>query len=78
LGLTIEAKATPDGRDAPIMQQAGDQWRASLIDDDKRTETEVQQLVASSVNPLRATPVAQRSAAAAWCVEYAPEPDPGR
>lgn len=76
LGLAREANATPSGHDAPIMQQASDQWRASLHYDAGLTEQEIQQLVASTVNMLAATPTTQRDAAAAWCVENAAEPDP--
>ncbi|WP_395645945.1 hypothetical protein [Terricaulis sp.] len=76
LGLAVQANATPAGRDGPIMQQAADQWRAALQIDGGMSEEEVQQLVGSTVNTLLATPTAQRDAAAAWCVENAPEPDP--
>jgi len=76
LGLSIQANATPDGRDAPIMSQAAGQWEASLRIDGGLTDIEARQLIASSVNPLTATPAAERDAAAAWCVEHAPEPDP--
>lgn len=78
LGLSMQANATPAGRDGPIMQQAADQWEAAMRIDGHMTDTEVQQLVASSVNPLSSTPVAQRDAASAWCVDNAPEPDPER
>lgn len=78
LGLSKQAKATPSGHDAPIMQQAADQWRASLQIDSGLSEAEVQQLIASSVNPLTSTPAAQRDAASAWCVENAAEPDPSK
>lgn len=76
LSLSIQAKTTPAGRDAPIMQQSSDQWRASIKYDEKLSDAEIQQLVASTVNPLMATPAAQRDAASAWCVDNAPEPDP--
>lgn len=76
LGLSIAAHATPAGRDQPIMQQSADQWRAWLSVEDKMSDDEVNQLVASSVNPLSPTPSATRDAASAWCVENAPEPDP--
>jgi hypothetical protein len=78
LGLSIQANATPAGRDAPIMQQAADQWQAAMRIDGHMSDTEVQQLVASSVNPLSSTSAAQRDAASAWCVDNAPEPDPER
>lgn len=76
LGLSREAKATPGGYDAVIMQQASDQWRASLRIDGKLSDQEATQLVASTVNPLAAAPADQRDAAAAWCVANAAEPDP--
>jgi hypothetical protein len=78
LGLSIQANATPAGRDAPIMQQAADQWQAAMRIDGHMSDAEVQQLVASSVNPLSSTSAAQRDAASAWCVDNAPEPDPER
>ncbi len=76
LGLAAQAGATPGGHDAPIMEQAAGQWRASLMITDGMSEQEVTQLIGSSVNPLMTTPAAQRDAAAAWCVQNAPEPDP--
>lgn len=76
LGLSAQAGATPGGYDAPIMQQAADQWRASLQIDGGMSEMEIEQLVASSVNPLTSTQAEQRDAASAWCVLNAPEPDP--
>lgn len=76
LGLSRQAGATPAGRDAPILQQSADQWRAALRIDAGMTDTEIEQLIASSVNPLSATAAAQRDAASAWCVDNAPEPDP--
>ena len=78
LGLAQQAGARPGGRDAPIMAQAAGQWRSALRIDGHMSETEVQQLVGSTVNTLTSVPAAQRDAAAAWCVEHAPEPDPGR
>ncbi len=76
LGLASEANARPGGHDKPIMEQAAGQWRAALEIDGGMSEQEVQQLIGSSVNPLMPTPAAQRDAAAAWCVQNAPEPDP--
>lgn len=76
LGLSMQANATPAGRDAPIMQQSADQWQAAMRIDGRMSDVEVQQLVASSVNPLSSTSAAQRDAASAWCVDNAPEPDP--
>lgn len=78
LGLARQAGARPAGRDAVIMAQAADQWRAALAIDGRMSETEVQQLVGSTVNTLTGVPAAQRDGAAAWCVEHAPEPDPDR
>jgi hypothetical protein len=78
LGLSREANAQPAGRDAPIMEQAAGQWRASLEIDGGMTEAEIRQLVASSVNSLTSTPAPLRDAASAWCVDNAPEPDPSR
>ena len=78
LGLAQQAGATPGGRDGPIMAQAAGQWRAALSIDGHMGETEIQQLIGSTVNPLSSVPAAQRDAAAAWCVEHAPEPDPDR
>ncbi|MFZ4121413.1 MAG: hypothetical protein ACOYKM_07090 [Caulobacterales bacterium] len=76
LALAREANATPGSHDAPIMQQSSNQWRASLQYGAGLTEQEIQQLVGSTVNILAATPMIQRDAAAAWCVENAAEPDP--
>ena len=78
LGLARQAGARPAGHDAPIMEQAAGQWRAALGIDGHMSETEIQQLVGSTVNTLTSVPAAQRDAAAAWCVENAPEPDPDR
>jgi hypothetical protein len=78
LGLAGQAGARPAGRDAPIMEQASGQWRAALSIDGHMSETEIRQLVGSTVNTLTSVPAAQRDAAAAWCVEHAPEPDPDR
>lgn len=76
LGLSGHAHATPGGHDAPIMQQAANQWRASMQFDGAMSEAEIQQLVASSVNVLTSTPADQRDVASTWCIENAPEPDP--
>jgi hypothetical protein len=76
LGLSEQAKATPGGHDAPIMQQSASQWRAALQFDAGMSEAEAQQLIASSVNPVMATPAAQRDAASAWCVENTPSAEP--
>lgn len=76
LGLAAQANARPGGHDEPILEQAAGQWRAGLMIIGGLSETEVTQLVGSSVNPLMSTPAAQRDAAAAWCVQNAPEPDP--
>ncbi|WP_156767655.1 hypothetical protein [Candidatus Viadribacter manganicus] len=76
LGLSIQANVTPAGRDAPIMQQAADQWQAAMRIDGHMSDVEVEQLIASSVNPLSSTSAAQRDGASAWCVDNAPEPDP--
>lgn len=76
--LAMQAGAQPGGRDAPIMEQAAGQWRAALGIDGQMSETEIQQLIGSTVNPLTSVPALQRDAAAAWCVEHAPEPDPDR
>lgn len=76
LGFAGEAGARPGGHDAPILEQAAGQWRAGLMTIGGMSEQEVAQLVGSSVNPLMSTPAAQRDAAAAWCVQNAPEPDP--
>ena len=76
LGLAAQAGARPGGYDSPIMEQAAGQWRAGLMIIGGHSEQEVDQLVGSSVNPLMSTPAAQRDAAAAWCVQNAPEPDP--
>ena len=76
--LAAQAGAQPGGRDAPIMEQAAGQWRAALGIDGHMSETEIQQLIGSTVNPLMSVPALQRDAAAAWCVEHAPEPDPDR
>ncbi len=78
LGLAQQAGATPAGRDGPIMEQAAGQWRAALAIDGHMSETEIRQLVGSTVNTLTGVPAARRDAAAAWCVENAPEPDPDR
>lgn len=76
LGLAAQANARPGGYDGPILEQAAGQWRAGLMIIGGMSEEEVTQLVGSSVNPLMSTPAPQRDAAAAWCVQNAPEPDP--
>lgn len=76
LGMAREAGARPAGRDDVIMEQAQDMWRSALRYQAGLDETQVQQLVGSNVNPLADTPTAQRDAAAAWCVDNAPEVDP--
>jgi hypothetical protein len=76
LALAREAGATPAGRDAPIMEQAEGQWVASLTADGKVTEEQVEGQLGPIRQGLAAGPAAQRDAAAAWCVENAPEVDP--
>jgi hypothetical protein len=78
LRLAMQAGARPGGRDAPIMEQAAGQWRAALGIDGHMSENEINQLIGSTVNTLTSVPAARRDAAAAWCVENAPEPDPDR
>ena len=78
LGLARQAGSRPAGRDGPIMEQAAGQWEAALGTDGHMSETEVRQLVGSTVNTLTSVPAAQRDAAAAWCVDHAPEPEPDR
>lgn len=51
-------------------------WEASLTIDQGFSVEEAAQLVASSVNPLSATPASERDAAAAWCAENLPDPQP--
>ena len=51
-------------------------WEASLTIDQGFSVEEAGQLVASSVNPLSATPASERDAAAAWCAENLPNPQP--
>lgn len=51
-------------------------WEASLTIDQGYSVEEANQLIASSVNPLSATPEAQRDAAAAWCAANMPDPQP--
>lgn len=78
LGLSAQANARPGGYDAAIMERAARQWQAAIRIEGRMSETEVRQLVGSSVNPLMSTPPAQRDAASAWCVQNAPAPDPER
>jgi len=51
-------------------------WEAILTIDQGFSVEEAGQLVASSVNPLSATPASERDAAAAWCAENMPDPQP--
>lgn len=51
-------------------------WEASLTIDQGYSVEEAAQLVASSVNPLSANPAAEREAAASWCAENLPDPQP--
>jgi hypothetical protein len=51
-------------------------WEASLTIDQGYSVEEAAQLVASSVNPLSANPASERDAAAAWCTENLPDPQP--
>ena len=74
LGMSREARGADTGFDDVAMEQSQGQWEASLRQD--MSETEVRQLIGSSVNPLADTPAAQRDAASGWCVENAPEVDP--
>lgn len=76
LSLSMAAPGASTGFDDAAMGQARDQWRSDLRQ--RMTETETQQLIASSVNPLTSTPAAQRDAASRWCVPNAPEVDPDR
>jgi hypothetical protein len=71
-----EAGATPGGRDAPIMEQAEGQWRASLQADSAVDEEKTDEQVTAVAKASSTLPVTQRDAAAAWCVENAPEVDP--
>ena len=76
LSATRQAGATPAGRDAPIMEQAEGQWIASLTVDGKVTDEQVEGQLGPIRQAIGADPAAQRDAAAAWCVENAPEVDP--
>lgn len=76
LGLAAGANSQPGGRDNVILEQAANQWKAQLVHEGGMSEAEADQLIASSVNPLTATPAAQRDAAATWCFDNAPEVDP--
>ena len=51
LRLAMQAGAQPAGRDAPIMEQAAGQWRAALAIDGHMSESEINQLVGSTVTP---------------------------
>ena len=70
-----EAGATPGGRDAPIMEQAEGQWRASVTAAGLEEE-KLEQGLANFGGALGSLSTAQRDNAAAWCVENAPEVDP--
>jgi hypothetical protein len=70
-----DAGATPAGRDAPIMEQAEGQWRASVVEAGV-TEEKLEQGLATLGGALGSLTTAQRDNAAAWCVENAPEVDP--
>lgn len=74
IGLTQKAGVNPGGHDGSSVDQVVGQWRAALRTDGKMSETEAQQLIGSSVNPLMSTPPAQRDAASAWCFENVPPP----
>jgi hypothetical protein len=76
LSLARQAGATPAGRDAPIMEQAEGQWRASLTATGAVTDAQVQEQLNPALQAMAGIPAAQRDAAAAWCVENAPEVDP--
>ena len=76
LSVARQAGATPAGRDAPIMEQAEGQWIASLTASGKVTDEQVEEQLGPIRQAMGAEPAAQRDAAAAWCVENAPEVDP--
>lgn len=77
LDLAREAGANPGG-DGPVVEQAAGRWQAALRTDGHLSVTEIQQLVGSTVNTLIDLPADRRDAAAAWCVEHAPQPAPAR
>ena len=60
--------ATDEQRSA--INRASEAWRTSLVKE--LGETEAQQMIGSSVNPLIPTPPPLRKAAAAWCALNAP------
>lgn len=74
LTVAREAGATPDGRDAPIMEQAAGQWLAAIPAHASRSPEEVAQQFRPMIEAMGSVPAAQRDAAAAWCVENAPDP----
>lgn len=76
LTVARQAGAQPAGRDGPIMEQAANQWLASVPVHASRSEENVKELFAPMITAMGSVPPAQRDAAAAWCVENAPEPDP--
>jgi hypothetical protein len=67
LGL-YRPTATAEQRKA--IDRASKAWRGSLVRN--MGETDAQQMIGSSVNPLTPTPAPLRQAAAAWCVANAP------
>lgn len=75
LALAMQAGASPGGHDSTIMQQAGSQWAAALMKGGM-TETQIPQAMEAATPALINTPAAQRDAAAALCVENAPDADP--
>jgi hypothetical protein len=71
-----QAGATPAGRDAASMEQAENQWRAALVASSTADEEKTNEEVTKMATASGTLPTGQRDAAAAWCVENAPEVDP--
>jgi hypothetical protein len=76
LTVAIEAGARPNGRDAPIMEQAAGQWLAAVPAHASRSQEELREAFRPMIAAMASVPPAQRDAAADWCVENAPETDP--
>lgn len=76
LTVAQRAGAQPAGRDGPIMEQAANQWLAATPRHETRSPEEVKEALEPMIAAMGSVPPAQRDAAAAWCVERAPETDP--
>jgi hypothetical protein len=66
-------RAQGNARQQAAIDRAAKAWRAALVREGDGDQAYADQMIASSVNPLAATPPPLRQAAAAWCVAHAPE-----